>query len=131
MSKAGGWRTRAGIGLCILGLGACQAREPAETPAEAEPAFEHPAVERPGDEWMTPVPSTPPTSPTEPDLRDIERPDTIFDGRRDRSEFDAQRMYRSPQPPVRVAFGVSRQHRAAAPPHAPVASQLPTPTGTS
>ena len=127
-----GWMARTGAVLCILGIAACQGDR--TDPVDAEPAFEQPAVEGTG-EFMTPVPPSPhvpakpPSSPTEPDLRDLERPDTT-DRLRDMSEFDVQRMYRSPRQPMRVAVLVSPRHPAEAPPHGQVASLPGAPTDT-
>lgn len=127
-----GWMARTGATLCILGIAACQGDR--TEPVDAEPAFEQPAVEGTGD-FMTPVPpsphvpATPPASPTEPDLRDLERPDTT-DRLRDMSEFDVQRMYRSPRQPMRVAAAVSPHRPAAAQPRAGAASLPAAPTDT-
>jgi hypothetical protein len=127
-----GWMARTGAALCILGMAACQGDR--TEPVDAEPAFEQPAVEETL-EFMIPVPSsphvptTPPASPTEPDLRDVERPD-ITDRLRDMSEFDIQRMYRSPRQPMRVAAAVTPPRPAGAPVHGRAASLPGAPTDT-
>jgi hypothetical protein len=127
-----GWMARTGAALCILGAAACQGDR--TDPVDAGPAFELPTVEEP-DDFMTPVPpsphipATPPSYPTEPDLRDLERPGST-DRLRDMSEFDIQRMYRSPRQPMRVAALLSPHHPAAAPRHGRAASLQGAPTDT-